>query len=93
MQFIKKLVRDEAGVGSEAAHFLRSLYGLTRAEAEIAVRIADGVGPAGIAGERGVSVATVRAQVKALAAKLGCARQSEIAALVRALPVVAQRRS
>lgn len=87
------IVRDEAGVGSEAAHFLRSLYGLTRAEAEIAVRIADGINPAGVASERGVSVATVRAQVKALAAKLGCGRQSEIAALVRALPVVAKRPS
>ena len=47
--------------------------------------------PAQIAEERGVSVVTVRTQIKALSAKLGSARQSEIAALIRALPVVARR--
>ena len=65
---------------------LQALYRLTPAEAEIATGIGEGVSPAQIARDRGVSVATVRSQIKALANKLGVKRQSEISALVNALP-------
>jgi DNA-binding CsgD family transcriptional regulator len=80
------IIEDDSRTAAGVAPRLRSLYGLTPAEAEIGSRIADGVSPVEIANERGVSVETVRSQIKSLSAKLGCARQSEIVALVRALP-------
>jgi DNA-binding CsgD family transcriptional regulator len=63
-------------------HRLQSLFGLTRAEAEIAKRIASGTSPKDIAACRGVSVDTVRTQIKSLAAKLDCRRQGEISSIV-----------
>jgi DNA-binding CsgD family transcriptional regulator len=72
----------------EAVRKLRSLYGLTPAEAEIGIRIGTGASPQGIADGRGVSVETVRSQIKALSAKLGCTRQSEVIALINALPAI-----
>ncbi|HEY1146453.1 MAG TPA: helix-turn-helix transcriptional regulator [Allosphingosinicella sp.] len=80
------IAQDMAGTGDGVANSLRALYRLTHAEAEIARRIADGLGSAQIAEERCASIETVRSQMKALKAKLGCSRQSEIAALVRGLP-------
>lgn len=66
---------------------LRSLFGLTAAEAEIAERLAGGSSPAEIADQRRVSVQTVRVQIKAIAQKLGCGRQAEIAAVVNSIPL------
>jgi len=66
---------------------LKSLFSLTRAEADVALRVADGATPAEIGRQRGVALNTVRGQMKSLAGKMGCARQVEIAALVRAIPV------
>ena len=65
---------------------LRMLFDLTPAEAQIAVEIARGVGTAEIARERCVAPATVRAQIKLLFAKLGCASRGEVAALVTRVP-------
>jgi DNA-binding CsgD family transcriptional regulator len=58
------------------------LYGLTPAEARVAVRLAKGQDVAGIARETGRSVETVRTHVKSILLKTGLERQSE---LVRAL--------
>lgn len=80
------LIIDTGSTVEGAVPKLQSLYGLTPAEAEIGLRIADGVRPQWIADERGVSVETVRSQIKSLSAKLGCTRQSEIVALIKALP-------
>lgn len=64
---------------------LRAMYGLTAAEAEIAVAIGTtAIGD--LAAARGTSVETVRSQIKAISAKLGCKRQLEIVALVAKLP-------
>ena len=68
------------------ASHLRSLHGLTQAEAEISVRLAAGASISDLADERCTSVATVRTQVKATAFKLGCGRQAEIAAIVNSIP-------
>ena len=68
---------------------LKSLFNLTRAEAEIALRIAEGATPTEIGRERRVALNTVRGQMKSLAAKLGCTRQVEIVTLVRAIPAPA----
>ncbi|WP_114952804.1 helix-turn-helix transcriptional regulator [Sphingosinicella terrae] len=65
---------------------LRELHGLTTAEADVAVRLAEGVPPALIAEERGVAPGTVHSQLKAIFAKLGCSRQSELVMIVGALP-------
>lgn len=72
---------------SEASsrRMLQSLYRLSNAEAEIAVRIASGSAPAEIADELGVSRTTVRNQLSAVMAKMGVKRQAQIAALSAAL--------
>ena len=70
---------------------LAALYGLSKAEAQIAARLADGASPSEIAGVRGVSVETVRKQLKSLSDKLSCRRQSEIVAVVKALPLMGGR--
>jgi DNA-binding CsgD family transcriptional regulator len=64
---------------------LQMLFGLTRAEQEVAIGIADGRTPREIAALRKVSEQTVRVQLKTLSRKLGCRRQTEIAALVRSI--------
>jgi DNA-binding CsgD family transcriptional regulator len=62
---------------------LNEVFGLTPSEAAVALLIGNGRSPADIAGERQVSVDTVRSQLKAVSAKLGCSRQAEIAAVVQ----------
>jgi DNA-binding CsgD family transcriptional regulator len=73
------------GAGVEAADrrrtaILQSAYGMTKAETEIALQLFAGHSPEEIAGERGVSVATVRTQIKALLTKAGARRQVELVA-------------
>lgn len=70
----------------DRAHRLRLLFRLSPSEAMLAVMLADGHSPAEIAEARQVSVGTVRLQIKHIAAKLGCNRQSQIVGVVSALP-------
>jgi DNA-binding CsgD family transcriptional regulator len=65
---------------------LRMLYRLSESETEIALGLAEGKSPAALAAERRTAVETVRNQIKAVSAKLGCSRQSEIVALVASIP-------
>lgn len=67
------------------AALLRRLYGLTTAEADVAVRIAAGAELKQMSGELGVSIATVRKHLQHLFEKTDTHRQSE---LVRFLLVV-----
>jgi DNA-binding CsgD family transcriptional regulator len=63
---------------------LADLFGISRAEAEIAIGLHQGVDLAEIAEHRGVQLDTVRNQVKSLLRKLGLASQKHLAAtLVR----------
>lgn len=76
----------------EAALILNSLrrcFGLTITEAQVAVAVAAGASSANIAAVRGVRVNTIRSQIKSVAAKLGCTTQSQIAAIVRSVPLSA----
>jgi DNA-binding CsgD family transcriptional regulator len=73
---------------SSRAARLRALYGLSPTEASLALLLADGVSPREIADLRHVAVGTVRVQIKSLAAKLGCHRQSDIVRCVARLPVI-----
>ena len=78
-------VRDPDGADPTLPDRLRSLYGLSPAEAETAILLARGLAPTEIADERGIAVATVRVQIKTVAAKMECRRQLEIAAVVNGL--------
>lgn len=71
---------------TRAIDSLRGCFALTRSEAEVAAAIGAGHSSSELAAQRGVSVNTIRTQLKTIAAKLGCTRQSEIAAIVRAIP-------
>ncbi|MBD1549231.1 helix-turn-helix transcriptional regulator [Roseibium aggregatum] len=63
-------------------HRLRNRYGLTEAETAISMGIANGKRPDELADERGVSIHTIRNQLKAAMQKTGVSRQSELAVLV-----------
>lgn len=65
---------------------LRSIYGLSYAEAEIAIAVSEGSSLDAVAGQRRTSVSTIRTQVKAIMAKLGCSRQAELVAAIRSMP-------
>lgn len=82
------LLPGRGGACDAAILCLQRLFGLTRSEAEICSALLEGNEPAKIAAERGVAVGTVRAQLKAAAAKLGCTRQTEIVRLVGQLPAL-----
>ena len=67
---------------------MTTLFGLSSAEAAVAVRLASGDCPERIAQLREVSVVTVRNQLKSVAAKLGVRRQVELVSIVlRTVPL------
>jgi DNA-binding CsgD family transcriptional regulator len=67
---------------------LRAFFGLSAAEAAVALDLARGRIAPEIAALRGVSAHTLKAQLRSIAAKLGVSRQSEIAAKIAALPPI-----
>lgn len=70
------------GFDAAAVELFRSAYGLTQAEASVAVLLASGLRLPDIAAERGVSVDTVRTQIKLIKNKTSV---RDIPALVRLL--------
>jgi DNA-binding CsgD family transcriptional regulator len=75
------LVRGHGDAGAQRrAAILQSVYGATAAETDIALQLFAGKAPEAIAAERGVSVGTVRVQIKSLLAKAGVTRQLELVA-------------
>jgi len=62
--------------------YLRSLYKLSNAEAEIAAAAAAGMDVVQMAQARNVSIHTLRAQIAAIKAKMGLSRMTEIAVTV-----------
>ena len=66
-------------------------YGLTRAEAEVAFLIADGISPEQIASARGTSLGTVRTQIKMLKQKLAAPSIHAITRLVLGYSAVDQK--
>ena len=64
------------------------MFDLSPAEAKVAVLLALGRSPDEIAASGRISVSTVRAQIKAIFAKTGVSRQSELVALLRGMPGV-----
>ncbi|MFL6548092.1 MAG: helix-turn-helix transcriptional regulator [Povalibacter sp.] len=74
------VVRGTRRTSERKAEVMRSTFNLTSAEADIALQLAAGRTPELIAGARGVSVGTVRAQIKSTMSKMGVRRQIELVA-------------
>lgn len=77
-----RILRPAANLNPER---LRALFGLSPAEARVAVAVAAGAGLPEIAGQLDVTHATVRSQLRAVFEKTGTRRQSELAALIARL--------
>ncbi|ODP38314.1 helix-turn-helix transcriptional regulator [Sphingomonas turrisvirgatae] len=77
----KQTHRDRAGVMA----FLSAIYGLTSAEADIAIRLYEGRPRGDIAAERAVTAETLRGQIKSLYSKIGADGE---AALIRTLAAI-----
>jgi DNA-binding CsgD family transcriptional regulator len=60
-------------------------FGLTPAETELALGLAEGRTRETIAAARGISMETLRAQLKSVYQKTGCGRESELVLLIKAL--------
>jgi DNA-binding CsgD family transcriptional regulator len=74
-----------ARVGAPTDRQARALIGafrLTPAEADIALRIASGATRPAIAAARGVSIDTLKAQIRSLYGKTGCNRESQLVRIV-----------
>ncbi len=71
-----------AGGSHAVVPYLRSLYKLSNAEAEIAAAAASGLDVVQMAQARNVSIHTLRAQIAAIKAKMGLSRMTEIAVTV-----------
>lgn len=70
---------------------LMELYGLSPAQARLARAIASGERLDAYALETGVKLPTIKSHLQEVFRKLGCSRQGDIAALVRAVPPVRTR--
>lgn len=66
---------------------LAELFGLSAAEAKVAIAVGEGETPEAIARRGGVTISTVRNQLASVFAKCGVGRQSELAALMGRIPV------
>lgn len=84
-QGVMVTVLDAARRRLPSHSFLREAFGFTPAEAALALDLADGLAAADCATLRGVSVHTVRSQLRALFGKTGTSRQAELVTLVLAM--------
>lgn len=76
------IVRGAGRWHASAPAVLQALYGLSPAEADIALRLARGQPRSEIAQERGAQLETVRSQIKIVFAKLGIGREVELVTLL-----------
>jgi DNA-binding CsgD family transcriptional regulator len=76
------VARGPRGDDARKVAILEAVYGLTSAECDIGLLIAQGRTPEAIALNRGVAVGTVRAQIKTTLAKMGVSRQIELVLLL-----------
>jgi DNA-binding CsgD family transcriptional regulator len=79
------VLEEEMRASGSLINRLTRLYGLTLAEAEIAIGISTGASARELARLRGTRTDTVRSQIKAVLAKTSTRRQSEIAAKINRL--------
>jgi DNA-binding NarL/FixJ family response regulator len=67
---------------------LRTLYGLTSAETRLLLALLDGACVSGYAESAGVSLNTVRSQLKSILLKTGCRRQAELMRKILSNPML-----
>ncbi len=79
------IVRPPAEIEERRLPQIRDLLGLTQAEAEVAVLIADGISREEISKRRGSSMNTVSSQLKSVFAKADVTREAQLAALINRL--------
>lgn len=82
LPILEERSQDVIGRSSDVERILRSAFGLTQAEARIAISVMNGEDLETIARARGVTVATIRSQLKSIFAKTRTHRQAELAAFV-----------
>ena len=70
-------------------HLVRQALGLTIAEARVACALAEGITAEEYAGQAGVSLSTVRTQIRAILEKAGLRRQSDLVRLVARIAALA----
>jgi DNA-binding CsgD family transcriptional regulator len=68
-------------------------FNLTPAEAHVAAAVAEGRSPEQVARERGVSLTTVRAQLRSAFEKIGVSRQSELVRVLLEMPRLLQEQT
>jgi len=85
-------VSDADAASEDIAQRLESLFGLTGAEQRVAAALARRLSPADIAEQQGVSLNTVRTQVRSIFDKCGVARQVEITQLLAEVSALPQPR-
>lgn len=78
-------MRDMNAQPAMLAETLQSAFCLSRAEAEIALAVADGQAPKAIARDRGVAPSTIRTQLLSIYRKCHLSRQGELSAMVTRL--------
>jgi DNA-binding CsgD family transcriptional regulator len=87
------LVQDAELGRSSLPDQLSDLFGLTRAEAQLAAALAEGHSLKDIAEARAVKISTVRTQTQMVLDKAGVSRQAEFVALVACMPRVLTARN
>jgi DNA-binding CsgD family transcriptional regulator len=85
------MVRDPNDVALVPEQHLVSPFGLTTAEAQIALALLTGKRLEEVAEERGVSLGTVRSQFKAILRKAEVDRQAELVRALLAIPTIRER--
>lgn len=65
---------------------LRNIYRLTKSEADVAISIANGYSSLETAESRGVTVDTVKSQLKSIYTKLDIQKQTELVRIVFTIP-------
>ncbi|MGL4542989.1 MAG: helix-turn-helix transcriptional regulator [Polymorphobacter sp.] len=76
----------DADIAGNRSEVLQQIFGLTSAEARVAMLLAEGDEVEAIALRQGVVTSTVRSQLKSIFQKMGVNRQLGVARLVRGLP-------
>ena len=86
------LITDLNRLAGARADLLEHGFGLTPCEARVAAALSTGMTPSEIARHHGISMGTVRSQLKSVFEKTGTKRQPElIAVLARLLPFAAEQ--
>ena len=76
---------DRDVVAEPHAEALRRWFGVTRTEATLMIELARGKTPKELADERGVSMATIRSQLRSIYGKTDTRGQAEVVSLVARL--------